>query len=74
MAVPLIVSADRIINAVRKTYRSIPPDDARAQNVVFDVAASLLNLEHADYADLVIHLVTADVIDEDAYRWVVTVP
>jgi hypothetical protein len=73
MSAPLIVSAYKIIEGTRKTYQSIPPDDAYAQSVVLKVAATLLGLEGEDYVDLVRHLVTAEYVEADALKWATTV-
>ncbi len=64
------VPAARIIEAGRKTFRSTPADDIYSQNVVIRVTANMLGLEGEDYQDLVRHLVSADEIDADAWRWV----
>ena len=69
MAAPVIVSAEKVLEGGRKTYRTIPPDDTYTQNIVLKVVASMLNLEHPDYEDLIRHLVTADEVDTDAFRW-----
>lgn len=74
MAAPVIISAEEIIAGGRKTYRTIPPDDTYAQSIVLKVVASMLNLEDPDYEDLVRHLVTADEVDTDAFRWATVIP
>ncbi len=73
MAAPLLVSAEKVIEAARKTYRTIPPDDTYSQGVVLKVTAHMLDLDDDDYIDLVRHLVTADDVDADAFRWVTVV-
>jgi hypothetical protein len=66
----LNLTAEQIIESGRSTYRTIPADDIRSQETVFRVVGRALDLEGEDYEDLVRHLVTADVIDEEAWRWV----
>lgn len=73
MAASVIISAEKVIERGRKTYRTIPPDDTYAQGVVLKVVASMLDLEHRDYEDLIRHLVTADEVDTDALRWATVV-
>jgi len=63
------LTPDVVIEAGREAYRMTGNDSISLGFIVQQVAADL-DLEGEDYEDLVRHLVTADVIDEDTWRWV----
>ena len=65
------MNAANIIAAGRNTYRSAQPDDDQRRDAALRYTAIALELEGANYEDLIRHLITADEIDEDAWTWVV---
>lgn len=61
------LNPDVVIRAGRDAYRTA---SGMGRNYILRAVAVDLGLEGEDYEDLVYHLVTAKVIDEDAWRWV----
>ena len=63
-------TAAQVIAAGRNVYRSILNGAPLSIEALLSYTALALGLEGEDYEDLVRHLVTADEVDEDAFRWV----
>ena len=61
------LTPETVIQAGREAYRMT---HGMGVNYILRQVAIDLDLEGEDYEDLVLHLVTADEIDEEAYRWV----
>lgn len=60
------LTPENVIQAGREAYQRT---SGMGVNYILDQVAIDLDLVGEDYEDLVYHLVTAEVIDSDAYRW-----